>query len=241
MGKCPFYDKQPRGAIVTPAREEVPFFDSNRIFGFAVGSFAIRIITDLMTIKHLLSCIGMFSLLMLTSCSSFQVQHDYDHNADFTKYKTYQIISGRIIRRDGVVDTTNTILFNRINSAIGTELSRKGMQQVESDPNLIVTYTGGAHDKQEIQSSYVTNPGYGWSGGPYYSGTIYGSGWYAPGSEQFWTRNYTEATLIFDMFDTKTKQLVYRAYLLTELDQAGSNAHLVKEAAEEAFKNYPPK
>jgi hypothetical protein len=194
-----------------------------------------------MTIKHLLSCVGMFSLIMLTSCSSFQVQHDYDQNTDFSQYKTYQIISGRIIRTDGVVDTSNTILFDRINSAVATELSRKGMQQVDHDANVIVTYTGGAHDKQQMESSYVTNPGYGWGGGPYYSGTIYGSGWYSPGAEQFWTRNYTEGTLVFDMFDTKTKKLVYRAYLVTELDQPGSNTHLIKEAAEKAFGDYPPK
>jgi hypothetical protein len=137
------------------------------------------------------------SLVMLVAgCSSISVNYDYDPAADFTVYKTYAWIqqptnvSGNAAQAQG----QSALVGKRIMNSVDAALSVKGLSMAD-DPQLLVVYHTGVQDKME-----VTDYGYGY--GPY-------GGWYGGGGGVD-VYEYKEGTLIVDMVDAASKQLVWR-------------------------------
>jgi hypothetical protein len=84
----------------------------------------------------------------------------------------------------------------------------------------------------------------------FYSGGVYGGwgygGWAGYGmgvaSSTTSVNEYTVGTLVVDMFDAKTKKLIFRGTASDELsDKPKKNAQKVEKASDKMFKNFPPK
>jgi len=61
------------------------------------------------------------------------------------------------------------------------------------------------------------------------------------GTAQTTVSEYTVGTLVVDIFDAKSKQLVFRGTATDELsDKPEKNVKKVEKAAEKMFKNFPP-
>ncbi len=73
-------------------------------------------------------------LLFAGRLSAQDVKTDYDHNADFTKYKTYSWEH---------VQTKDPLFIDRIKSAVNAALAAKGWTQVDSggDVSIIAVQT----------------------------------------------------------------------------------------------------
>ena len=136
---------------------------------------------------------------------------DYAHDFDFEAVKTFQY-----------VDTTDSksgdsMMHDRIRDAIVRELTEGGLQQVDSDPDLFVTYHITTSDKTVYNT---TNYGYGglhrgWGG--------WGMGM---GTSTTMASNYTEGTLIIDAYEPVEKKMVWR----------GTGTVTVKSKAEKQMK-----
>jgi hypothetical protein len=147
-----------------------------------------------------------------------QVSVNYNKIQDFTKYHTYTWAS------DNANKIQNSILAQQAESDINTALQSKSLQIVQEsqNPDLIVTANGGL--KQE--TSY----------------TAYGTGMrgFGGGMGQITPEQNVVGTMIVDLYDAKSKSLVWRGIAENTLSNNGDkNSKMVSKAVQKMFKQYP--
>lgn len=173
-------------------------------------------------------------VLMISGCASFKVHSDYDPEVDFTQYVTYSWLP-RTPDPDSPVKS-DSLLYNRIERAANNNLTAKGMKLVlpGEEANLLVTEHIGIEQKLQVNT---TNYGYG-SGYGYGRGAYYGSGYQQTNVDQ-----YEEGTLMLDLIDAKTKQLVWRGTAqsrLKELNTPEERNKRIRDAVNAILERYPP-
>lgn len=164
--------------------------------------------------------------------STGKVKTDFDPKAQFQSFKTYSFLKPEILNEKDILN--NSLVRTRIETLINENLQGKGLSLVEEskNPNLHVRYWVGIKDKQQTQ---------------YYSGT-YGSSYYgpywdgrwAPTYDRYVTYEYREGTLIVDLIDPTTKDLVWRAYVQQVLSNKDTSKKNAQINLKKAFQNYPP-
>ena len=142
--------------------------------------------------------------LAATPAMAQKVTIDYAHDYDFEAIKTFQYVATEKSDVKG-----NDLMDQRVEDMIKKELREGGGTEVQSDPDIYVTY----HFTSQENTSYnTTSMGYGGYGG-------YGGGWGGyggmggmggMGSSTTYATTYTEGTLIIDLYDPETKKLVWR-------------------------------
>ncbi|UCH83782.1 MAG: DUF4136 domain-containing protein [Candidatus Latescibacterota bacterium] len=174
---------------------------------------------------------GALCLVALTfGCSSYSVNHDWDRDAPFPTYKTYNWLD--ISRPEpGSIQAArsrNDLLEGRIKRAVNSELAKKGLTFVNDNPDLLVVYHTGVESKIN-----VTDWGYRYSYDYW--------GW---GGRQIDVYQYQEGTLIVDLIENATKELVWRGYATRTVDENWSpekEEQVINTAVGKIFKKYPPK
>ncbi|MGZ3481275.1 MAG: DUF4136 domain-containing protein [Myxococcaceae bacterium] len=168
------------------------------------------------------------SLLVLAACSSVKVQTEYDRAANFKGYQTYAYIA----QQPGPEEAP-AVRDPRIREAVvrGVDagLAAKGLKRTEPDqsPDLLVAVHGFATNRIDVQN-------YGYS----YSTTPYG---YYPGlsTPSVEVRQYRDGTLIIDLIDATTKQMVWRG-TATDTFNPGAEAKAIANAIDKTLAEYPP-
>ncbi|HEU5290442.1 MAG TPA: DUF4136 domain-containing protein [Cyclobacteriaceae bacterium] len=166
----------------------------------------------------------LIALYGLISCSSTQmsVHSDIDPDYDLWTYKTFNW--GRKI---DIEAGRNPLYYNelndkRIKAAVNQELTARGYSFTESDPELIVHYHIIVDDRSVVR----TEP-YGYNYGPYW--TTMKSNIYA----------YHEGTLIIDLMDKKSNNLIWRGWAVSVIDEVEEVDDLIKIAVGKIFKKFP--
>jgi hypothetical protein len=178
----------------------------------------------------LLFCTSLIALSV--GCSSISVNYDFDPGADFATYKTFGWISQPTATISGNAQQAQAqsgLLGKRIISAVNTVLTQKGLTENENDPQLLVVYHTGVQDKVQ-----VTDYGYGY--GPY-------GGWYGGGYGGVDVYQYQEGTLVLDLVDAASKQLVWRGTAQGVLDSNPNPEKLqekINNIVGRMLQNYPP-
>jgi hypothetical protein len=176
-------------------------------------------------------CIASTLLVMVACAPSVSVNYDYDKNVDFTPLKNYAWLPPPE-HPTGTVEAEiqrNSLLDSRIKGAVNDQLAAKGYQSNSEQPDILLTYHTGTKDKID-----VTDWGYGY--GPHGYG-----GWYGGGGMDVY--QYTEGTLILDIIDADTKNLVWRGSMQGTLDPGASTEKRearIKDAVAKMMANYPP-
>ena len=159
----------------------------------------------------------------LAACSSITTNADYNPGTDFSKYKTWAW------HETG--DVKDSLWRQRIQTGVAAELSRKGLKENDSNPDLWVA----AHtrlDEQTQINTYNTGWGYGWGWG-------YGAGMTTSTVQQI-----PVGTLIVDLVDANQKQLVWRGTATKTLNPDSSpesKQENLQKALAKMFEGYPPK
>ena len=136
--------------------------------------------------------------LAATPAMAQKVTVDYSHSFDFKAVKTFQYVNTEDSNIKG-----NSIMADRVASMIKKELREGGLTEVQSDPDIYVTYHYTSQDRKGYST---TNFGYGGYWDDWY-------GWgMGPGMGTSTTREYTytEGTLIIDAYDAQEKKMVWR-------------------------------
>ena len=177
-------------------------------------------------------CRHMFLLFLiaLAGCSSISVNHDYDTDADFQSYRTFTWMPAPQQPAGNAQAARNTdpLVGKRVMNAVTAELANKGLLEVSDKPDLLVAYHTGVEDKVDVTD-------WGYSYGGYYSG------W---GGRDVTVTNYKQGTLIVDLVDAGTKQLVYRVTATGALSSNPSPEEMQKsinQVVKKMLKSYPPK
>jgi hypothetical protein len=171
--------------------------------------------------------IALVSVVVIGCGPSISVTHDYDKEADFTKLKTFSWMAvGAIpVGNAKTAVEQNTLLDKRIKSAVNRELETKGYEMNEANPDFVMIYHVGVDDKIN-----VTDWGYGYPS-PYWGGrnvSVY---------------QYTQGTLILDIIEPATKQLIWRGEAQGTVDQDASpedREAKLNLAAAKLLDNFPP-
>lgn len=159
--------------------------------------------------------------LLIADVSFSQVTSDYDKTVDFTKYKTYSI-AGWQADSDKIL---NKFDKERILNALKAEFASRGLEYTEDKGDAIVILYINVEDKQTTTaySNYMGGMGYrgGWG---------YGMGM-GNVSTTYSEQDYQQGTLVVDMYDQQTKELVWEGVIQT----------VVQEKPEKREKTIPKK
>jgi hypothetical protein len=166
------------------------------------------------------------SLLTLPALAVAQdVKIDLDKAYDFSGAKTYAIAIG----------TTwgNDLSQRRVLAEIDQEIASKGWQKADAaKADIVVVLHGATQTKRSANTFYSGTGGYG--------GYRYG-GFGGTATASTVVNEYTVGTLVVDMFDAKSKNLVFRGTAEDEIsDNAERNAKRLEKASTKLFKNFPP-
>jgi len=138
-------------------------------------------------------------LLMLLSSSvrAQEVNAEFDKTRDLSRYKTFVFGEGEIITpkdRRGQMDEAG--LHKMVKTSISEELTEKGLHQVDSAADLVVSYVIGSQERMDysVLGPLGTSP---------------------TNSSQTWSRDYRLGSLIIDLND-KNNNLIWRVNATSE-------------------------
>ena len=168
--------------------------------------------------------IGIFGIVILTALfvAAQDVKTDYDHTFDFSQLKTFAVKIG--------TSWGNPLTEQRAKDAVTQQLTAKGWTVAdESTADAIVVIHGATKADQSLNTFYS---GGGWGGW----------GWGGGGMATTTVDTVHVGTEVVDIFDAKTKKLVFRGTAQDQLsDKPEKNEKKLVKAAEKMFKDFPPK
>ena len=164
------------------------------------------------------------TLAVVGSASGQKVNVDWDHSADWSKYNSYYIT---------IQKPFGTQLGQeRIIAAVDSALKSRGWKKMASlDAASAAVIVNGAGQNQETSTTMYTGGGFagwGWGGG-------------GMGMATTSTQQYVVGTLVVDIFDVMSKQLLFRGQASeTVSNNAEKNTKVIYKAMEKMFKDFPP-
>ena len=148
------------------------------------------------------------------------ISTDYDHHADFGRYHTYSWMG---------VHAGNSLWQQRITSAVDQQLAAKGWTKVASGGDATVSAYGKVTEQDNMQTFYNGFPGWGWRG------------WGGMGEATTSVVPERVGNLNVDIFDTGTKQLIWRGTVAQAIgSNADKNDKKMEESVDKMFKHFPP-
>jgi hypothetical protein len=166
--------------------------------------------------------IGMM-FLFAGGAAAQQVKTDYDRSANFTQYKTYSWEH---------VKTKDPLFVVRIKNAVNVALAAKGWTQVESGGDVSIVAVQMTSNQETLNTFYNGfGGGWGWR--------RFGGGGF--GEATTTTETYTVGTLVVDLFDAKTKTLLWRGSSSDTLsNNSDKNIKNLDKGVDKMFKHFPP-
>lgn len=171
--------------------------------------------------------------LALAGCSGVTYNHDFDPGANFAGFQTYSWAepSPDMGSEPRGVDQ---ITERRIIAAIDGQMSAKGYRRISSgQPDLVLNFV--LTTQQNV--NYTT----------YHTGWGYGGGWYGGGmgmsTSHTRATEWTEGTLIIDMYEVADKELVWRGTATAELTETRSpeeRDRRINEVVGKMLEPFPP-
>jgi hypothetical protein len=167
--------------------------------------------------------------MLVAGCATKpNVRADYDHSADFAKYKTFNFASPLSTDKLGY----SSLVTQQLKSAVTTQMQQRGYT-LDPKPDLLVNFSGKLQEKQDIESTP----------GPYYG---YRSGFYGawPGysmGNEVYTVNYTQGTLNVDMVDASHMRMIWEGVVVGEVTKAAlkDREGSINKAVAEIFTQFP--
>src|SRR5208282_3072053 len=172
------------------------------------------------TNRKIINAVG---VMLLTATASFaqQVKTDFDRDLDFGHYKTYSWEK---------VQTQDPLWVDRIKEAVNSALAAKGWTKVDSGGDVAVIAVESTQDQQTLDT--------------FYDG--FGGGWRWRGFGGFGDSTttvdtYQVGTLVVDLFDASTKNLIWRGSASDTLsDKSDKNIKTLDKGVQKMFDHFPP-
>ena len=172
--------------------------------------------------------IAVAAVMSLAGLTAFaqDVKVDFDKSTDFSSLKTFSTKLG--------TSWNNQIGEKRVMDEVEATLAEKGWKKVDANPDAIVVVHGATSTKRSLNTFY-SGGGYGGYG---YRGWGGGMGM---GTATTTESEYTVGTLVVDIFNAKSKALVFRGTASDELsDKTDKNVKKLDKATTKMFKDFPP-
>jgi hypothetical protein len=157
---------------------------------------------------------------LFSAATSFaqQVKTDYDRSAEFGQYKTFSWEK---------IQTPDPLWVDRIKEAVDTALTAKGWTPVESGGDVSIVAMEMNQNHRTL-NTYYDGFGGGWR---------WGGGF---GNATTTVDNYKVGTLVVDLFDSRTKKLVWRGSSSDTLsNKSDKNIKELDKGVEKMFDHFP--
>ena len=140
------------------------------------------------------------ALILSGSPALASTHSDYTKAYSLQSLKTYAFKDQHRISRDPLAN--NDIWASDVKQSIRTDLGQHGyVEATNGNPDFYVAFYVGLNERYDVSAM-----GYGVP-------VFHRRGWWGwPGSYDVWSVPYTESTLIVDVIDAKTNQLIWRGY-----------------------------
>jgi hypothetical protein len=158
---------------------------------------------------------------LLVGCATISTNFDYDTDFDFTALQSYE---WKIWQPDPDEDPLSR---RRVERALVEGLNAEGYRHDPDDPDFYVAIHLGSEERID-----VVNWGYGYGRG---------AGRYGPRDVSVYT--YQEGTLIIDMVDARSDELVWRGTarrVFTSAPTAEEKTRIVNQAVQKLLAGFPP-
>lgn len=164
------------------------------------------------------------SLFVVVCAYGQEVHYNYDREANFGAYKTYQWVDlpGRV---------SDELIDRDIKHAVDEQLAQKGLAKVEKNADLAVGYHALVNAEKGINlSAFGTRSPVGVGG--FDNGSVTGQ-----------TSTIPVGMLFVDLYDAGKKQLIWRGDANKTIDlkkDPNKNYKNLQKSMAKLFKNYPP-
>src|SRR5262249_2686042 len=183
-----------------------------------------------MKINRWLFPLGLLVLSLTSATWSFaaEIKTDYGRSADFGRYKTFCWQK---------VETKNPSWIERIKNTVGSALIEKGWTQAEPNSGCDVAIVAIEMKRNhDTASTFYDSFGGGWGGWG-----LRGFGGDGFGQSTTTTETYQTGTLIGDLFDAKSKNLVWTGSATDTLsNKSDKNTKKFKGSVHKLFEHFPP-
>ena len=145
-------------------------------------------------------------VILAGACSSITVKSDYDKEADFSKYETFEYY-GWAEESDKIL---NRFDKERIEQAFGEEFRKRGLEYVKEGGDMVVSLYIVV-DQKTSTTAYTNHygaGGYGYGGRGWYGG--YGGMGMGQSTTTYSENDYLVGTLVVDVFDKAEKKMIWQ-------------------------------
>jgi hypothetical protein len=157
----------------------------------------------------------MAALAVSAGCRTIQIRTDWDREADFSLYKTFQIKGSTGASRS---------LSRGLERALASILESKGLRQLSSGPDLYV-YTS-------VQPGGMTQPTIGYTGW---------RDWAGLGACTSTERDVSLESLVVDIVGAGRKQAIWRGVACDSFEHSDYSDGRVLKVVAELLKTFPPR
>jgi hypothetical protein len=162
-------------------------------------------------------------LLLLGSMHAFaaDINTDYDHTTNFSQYKTYSWIK---------VQAGDSLWADRIQQDVDAQLAARGWTKVAANGNASVSALETTQNQNTLETFYDGfGGGWRWRGGG------------GMGMATTTTDVTKVGTVVVDVFDSQSKQLIWRGTESADLSgHSDKNAKSLEKNLATLFKRFPP-
>lgn len=182
------------------------------------------------------------ALFVVTGCTTtYTVHSDYDPNVDFSRLKTFDWTSSSQ-PETGDPGIDSPLLNSQIRNAIHKTLASKGYRHLtKGSADFLVQYHVAIEERSDVMT--IDTPSY--AAGP----TATPGGFSTIGSSvgyqrtQTYVVRYEEGTLVIDIVDPKSKQIIWRGSVQKVIERSASPEKKntrIEKAVQKTLKTFPP-
>jgi len=160
-------------------------------------------------------------------------RHEFDQQANFTELRTFSWLEPEYGDSDVSVShpvLDSPLLGRRVKRALIGALQERGYQQVDENPDFFVTYHTAEAEQERRSGSYV-QLGYGRGVSPFFGTGIL---------LDMTPRSFQEGTLIVDVVNARSDELVWRGWKDSVLTQRNFDQERIDEAVRFILSAFPP-
>jgi hypothetical protein len=179
------------------------------------------------------AALAVMSLVLLlgpSGCTSSRVgvTNDFDHAINFRAFKTWAWYPQQPVDTEGgPARGYESFLDKRMRAAVVAEMTRKGLTESTTAPDIYVAYSARVEDKQQVS--------------PYYNGLGYPFGYgYGFGRGIPPVTQYKAGTVVIDIIDARRKELAWRGTGQAQVNQNTINEAETLRIVNGILSTYPP-
>lgn len=173
--------------------------------------------------------------VILGACSR-NISSDIVTGLNVKEYNTYAFF-----KPDEKAETT--ISDQNLANFVSSELEKRGYRLDTENPDILVKVDLKVENKKalvrEPMYSYAPFGFNRWGMNPYFGGWGMGNSYIAGYTHR--DVNYTEGTIVIDIFDRKKDQHIWRGWSIDQLDRKSLKAKQLAKEVQKIFKEYPVK